>query len=117
MRLNHIHLTSSEPQKTSEFYQKYFGFKRVRQIQKTTVMTNADQFILAFDGVEISQAVRKPCHIGFTLTEKGEVELLYQRMQRDGISAGDLQSPNDNVIHFYCEDPCGNSIEVGWYRF
>jgi len=122
MRLNHFHFSSNTVPKTCEFYRRYFGFEVRWQILDKVVLGNRDGFILAIDPIPISSpapdrtSLAPPLqHLGFYLDDVEEVVALHRRMKDDGVSIQqELTERSENCRHFYCVDPSGNSIEVGW---
>lgn len=125
MKLNHLHISSPAVPETCSFYHQYFGFDVRWRILDKVVLADAEGFILAIDPVapppEASpeQTARPTAvqHIGFYLDTPEEVVALHRRMKSDGVGIPqELVERSANCLHFYCVDPSGNSIEVGWNR-
>jgi catechol 2,3-dioxygenase-like lactoylglutathione lyase family enzyme len=119
MTLNHLHFASAEPEKTRAFYEIYFGFRVSRRLRGTTVLANPAGFVLAIDD---RAGERPPCgprdrlHFGFCLESPQAVTALYETMKAGTVAAAPLVRIGENALHFYCDDPAGNRIEVGWFR-
>lgn len=114
--MNHFHFAAKSVEKTAEFYETYFGFRRVAKLGRTLVLRNNVGFILGVDEAGENSGVQTNSHIGFTLETSEEVETLFVRMDKNFISTP-VRKPSSRATHFYCADPAGNSIEVGWYQF
>ena len=119
--MNHFHFGTDRVVETSQFYEKYFGFSKILELGSTLVLRNAKDFILAIDPLE--RGASNPCensalHLGFVLKDRSEVNRVFDLMRDEKLgSLGSLLSPTPKVLHFYCNDPAGNRLEIGWYSF
>lgn len=117
MRLNHVHFASGDVGATRAFYERFFGFKLHARLRDTTVLVNDDHFLLAIDAAPERAGVEPPAHFGFCVATRDEVEAAYAAMREAGVAfAQELRVLSENAVSFYCEDPAGNRVEVGWYR-
>ncbi len=115
MRLNHLHFSSENPEATKNFYESYFGFRPHKTMGKTTVLVNDERFLLAIDEGESDE--RHGLHFGFCLEASERVEAIYGEMKENGVVIEkEFTRLSDNACQFYCFDPSGNHVEVGWYR-
>ena len=118
MKLNHLHFQSARPRETSAFYQEYFGFRAHVELGPTVVLANDERFFLAIDPAPGAEPVDgEALHFGFCLRDADEVRMLYALMKGAGVPfTKDLTDLSPNATQFYCVDPAGNRVEVGWYR-
>ena len=122
MKLNHLHFSSPALPETCAFYHRYFGFEVRWRILDKVVLSDSEGFILAIDPIpqsEHDQAshASQLRHLGFYLDTPDEVVALHRRMKDDGVDISqELVERSANCLHFYCVDPSGNPIEVGWNR-
>lgn len=116
--MNHFHFGSSNAVATVSFYEKYFGFREIKRLGPTHVLRDDNNFILAIDEIAGAEPIPNCAHLGFTLTDPDVVEELHVTMSADQVPLpGELQRPSTRATHFYCQDPSGNRIEVGWYSW
>ncbi len=117
MRLNHLHFASKAPEATREFYESYFGFRPHRRLGRTEVLVNEEHFLLAIDDSDSPDRRQSALHFGFCLDSPEKVEAAYLAMKNDGVPLEkELTRLSENAVQFYCFDPSGNHVEVGWYR-
>ena len=117
MRLRHLHFGAQDVKQTQAFYETYFGFQEHLNLGDTVVLKDADQFVLAIDALEKVPPASPTLHFGFLLRSAKAVESLYEKMHRAGVSVVQpLKKISDKAIQFYCLDPSGNKVEVGWYQ-
>jgi extradiol dioxygenase family protein len=113
--VNHLHFEAPDVEATRRFYETYFAFQPHLRLRDTVVLTNDRRFFLAIDPGNPSGEER--LHFGFCLSTAEEVHRLHERMLADRIPlAQALKAHSENAVSFYCFDPAGNRIEVGWYR-
>lgn len=116
--MNHFHFSASDTLATIQFYEQYFGFRKIRSLKNTHVLTDNSGFLLAIDESNDCTSLPQTCHLGFTLPSAERVRQTYQNMLQEKVQIiAPLQMPSAKAIHFYCQDPAGNTIEVGWYNF
>jgi catechol 2,3-dioxygenase-like lactoylglutathione lyase family enzyme len=117
MKLNHIHFATGDITKTREFYETYFGFREHFRLHKTLVLTNDHHFLLALDDTNTQSATAPSFHFGFCVESADAVRDLYERMKLSGVAfVQEFKTLSPNAVSFYCLDPHGNQVEVGWYR-
>lgn len=123
MVFNHLHFSSERVGDTQEFYESYFGFRLHSKIRDTTVLTNEHSFLLAIDPIKggpVKDGGTKAAgnlHFGFCLDDADSVENLYRKMEADHVAFAQVyRKISENAVSFYCYDPAGNCVEVGWYR-
>jgi catechol-2,3-dioxygenase len=118
MVFNHLHFASDKVVATRKFYEAYFGFRFHSNIRTTTVLVNESHFFLAIDPVEGElPPSENRLHFGFCLTDADSVEHLYRQMESNRVPfAQQYEQISENAVSFYCYDPAGNCVEVGWYR-
>ncbi len=116
--MNHFHFPSNTVASTVEFYESFFGFRKKITLGKTQVLENGERFLLAIDESYTTAPLSERIHLGFRLENAAEVSSLHTRMKKEGVAAmGDLMNPSPHALHFYCADPSGNRLEIGWYAF
>jgi len=113
--MNHFHFPSAAVPATIDFYTSHFAFQKVATLGKTHVLRDTKGFLLAIDESEASAPPPKAQHLGFHLDGKQAVLDLFQKLK--AATKSPLIEPSPRVIHFYCEDPSGNRLEIGWYHF
>ncbi len=115
--MNHFHFSSAAVDPTIAFYESYFGFPKVRTMGKTHVLEGEHGFLLAMDEAEASKPLGA-AHLGFRLNTHEAVRSIYRRMKEEGVAiTSELATPSPRASHFYCLDPSGQTIEVGFYDF
>lgn len=116
--MNHFHFSTPYYNQTIDFYEKHFAFKEIKQLGKTHVLKNARGFFLGVDEGECANLLPQETHLGFTFESQEEVLTLYKTLKESKqCSVGVLQTPSPRATHFYCSDPSGNHLEIGWYQF
>lgn len=116
--MNHFHFTTSEVEKTADFYTRFFGFRTVKQLGKTRVLKNSSGFILALDEGTETLPIPEASHIGFTCESDDRLAELFVKIKDNPENkASAIVRHGSRAAHFYCKDPSGNGIEVGWYNF
>jgi catechol 2,3-dioxygenase-like lactoylglutathione lyase family enzyme len=114
--VNHFHFASARAGETISFYETYFGFRERRTLGKTHVLMNDSRFLLAIDETEACGPALNGAHLGFSLANPEAVKALFHKMARAGVTlSGNLLEPSARATHFYCVDPSGNRVEVGWF--
>jgi catechol 2,3-dioxygenase-like lactoylglutathione lyase family enzyme len=114
--MNHFHFASHAVDPTIAFYETYFGFRQARVLGKTHVLVGDHGFLLAIDEGESAATLPKGSHLGFTLESPEKVHALFRRMAAEGVAiTSALVTPSPRASHFYCLDPSGQPLEVGWY--
>lgn len=114
--MNHFHFPSHRHLETISFYEGYFGFRKLRQLGKAHILVGMHGFLLAIDEKDRADTLPSGIHLGFRYESPEKVQKLFKRMSDDGEKLSDLLTPSERATHFYCEDPNGNKIEVGWYE-
>jgi len=115
--LNHIHFRAENPALTRAFYEKYFGFEFLRDLRGTIVLRNPGRFLLAIDPASEAAPATAGFHFGFCLETRDEVTHLYRQMRDEKVDfSQDLRVLGPGAVSFYCFDPAGNRVEVGWYQ-
>jgi catechol 2,3-dioxygenase-like lactoylglutathione lyase family enzyme len=107
--IDHVHIHASDPAKTIEFYQNFFGAEVIQEIEsvgrKLTIMSLGDKSKLSI--LHIPPAVEKPNpemasidHIGI---EVENIEELIKQLKKNGFTFSvDLtQSPSGARIAFF----------------
>lgn len=116
--MNHFHFASQAVARTRDFYIRYFGFRERAKIGRTLVLENSDGFLLALDESRESSSMPENAHLGFRLKDAATVDHINAQMRAEGtVIVGTVLSPSPRARQFYCLDPSGNRIEVGWYDF
>jgi catechol 2,3-dioxygenase-like lactoylglutathione lyase family enzyme len=114
--MNHFHFGSARAAATVSFYEKYFGFRKIKNLGKTHVLKDQRNFILAIDEENEASPIPQSAHLGFTLSDPESVQLLYESLASDEVPLpGPLKKTSPRAVHFYCVDPSNNRVEVGWY--
>jgi catechol 2,3-dioxygenase-like lactoylglutathione lyase family enzyme len=117
MQFNHLHFATSRLEATRDFYTGYFGFEPFTKLRDTVVLKGKAHFLLAMDPACEATEPNARLHFGFCVETADEVDALYGRMLADGIAfAQPLKAISPHARNFYCYDPSGNCVEVGWYR-
>jgi len=115
--VNHFHFPSANALPTISFYERYFGFRKIRLLGNTHILINQNKFLLAIDESTASDPLPATSHLGFQLPDKEEVRKIHEQMRTDFPSdTGHLLEPSARALHYYCSDPSGNRLEIGWYE-
>ncbi|ASK28894.1 glyoxalase/bleomycin resistance/extradiol dioxygenase family protein [Chryseobacterium sp. T16E-39] len=117
MKLNHINLVVANVEKTTQFFETYFGFKciDVKGDYIVTVLKGEDGFTLVImKNREGSPVYPEAFHIGFMLDTQEQVNEIYQRLKAGGIVGEQEPRKIRDSFGFYFsfEDLM---IEVGYY--
>lgn len=116
MQVNHLHFGSPNVDATRGFYERYFGFRHHSNLRETVVLVGDSHFLLAIDPL-VEAAAPTRLHFGFCVGDSAKVRTLYAKMKDEGVSfSQELKEISENAVNFYCVDPAGNCVEVGWYK-
>ncbi|WJK38463.1 VOC family protein [Solwaraspora sp. WMMA2056] len=116
MRLNHLGLPVRDPQRSTQFYGRYFGFDPAtaqRYPDGTVIIRDADGFDLALHAVDAVGASPEFLHFGFRMPAPDAVRTLRGRLRADGV---EIIEEYDEPAYtaFKCLDPDGHRVEVYW---
>ena len=117
MKLNHINLTVTDVQETSDFLVSYFGMRKMGGNQGMGFLTDEEEgwgFVLTLMKASEGTQGKYPgtFHIGFFIESEATVDELYRRLKEAGF---DVPAP-ENTGHsygFYVQAPGGFTVEVG----
>jgi catechol 2,3-dioxygenase-like lactoylglutathione lyase family enzyme len=115
MALNHLNLTVPEVSLTREFFEKYFGFRTVkeREDDSLAVMVDDTGFVLTLNNLGKVTEVEYPgaFHVGFMQDGREQVDKMYERLKLGGF---DMKPPHEfhGAWTFYFRAPGGFLVEV-----
>ena len=115
MRLNHLNLTVPDVPTSRDFFETYFGFRRVFERDGDTLVVLADEsgFVLTLSNFSKVTEVEYPgaFHIGFIQESREQVDEMYERLKAGGF---DAKSPKEfhGAWTFYLRAPGGFLVEV-----
>ncbi len=118
MTLNHLHIGSTNLEKSQNFYKTFFGFKKKFSHGDKGVFLEDDKgFLMAIDEYDIVEPFPSWFHIGYCLDSKEQVKNIYDNMLKNDIKIlKDYEEYGDEAAAFYAYDPDGNKIEVSWHK-
>ncbi|MDC8103593.1 MULTISPECIES: VOC family protein [Chryseobacterium] len=117
MKLNHINLVVANVEKTTKFFQTYFGFKcvDVKGDYIVSVLKGEGNFTLVLmKNREGTPAYPEAFHIGFMLDTIEQVNDIYQRLKTGGIVGEQEPRKIRDSFGFYFSYE-NLMIEVGHY--
>jgi lactoylglutathione lyase len=115
MTLNHVNLTVTNVEETSEFLARYFGLRAVpesRRERAFAVMFDDQGLVLSLTQAKRAAEVKYPpsFHIGFMQENEERVNQINRRLRADGF---DVKPPKRlHAWTFYLRAPGGFMIEV-----
>lgn len=119
MHLNHANLSTTDVAGLSNFFTGHFGFtlEDMRGRDSFAVLTGSDGFALNIMAAAHGEDAAYPrnFHIGFFLDEPGTVREKHDKLVRNGIETGQIQTLNRGGVvttTFYCMAPGGILVEV-----
>ena len=117
MQLNHLHLKSHDIAASRAFYERYFGFRFFAQHGDGAFLTDDANFLVAIFPYKADDTpLPEWFHFGFCVGSSDVVEKLYARMKKDNVPfSSELSTWGDGAVTFYCVDPGGNKVEVGYH--
>ncbi|MEE4360251.1 MAG: VOC family protein [Pseudomonadales bacterium] len=116
MRLDHLALPVSDPERTASFWCTHFGLRRDRDGKEVALfLADGAGFRLALLRGE-ARADATALHIGIRQDTVTEVEQLHDRLMRAGIALSEPLTEEADYVYFRCRDPDGYGIEVYWAR-
>jgi lactoylglutathione lyase len=126
MRLDHVALWTTDPERLRAFYEQYFGARAGAQYRSTTRPGFTSYFLAFPDSESRLELMCAPglaagsssgavgyAHIALSVGSRADVEALTQRMRDDGVRI--LSSPRqtgDGYFESVVEDPDGNAVEI-----
>lgn len=105
-RLGHVAICVQDIEKAATFYEN-MGMKIVWQ-DKDWAYLKAGNDGLALLSPHYEQAGP---HFGFVFADRAEMESAYDRLQKEGVTVGDIHEHRDGTASFYGRDPDGNWFE------
>ena len=114
--LTHIALPVKDLERTTSFYQKVFGVKKMYEYPGfIQVQTPGSKDILVFNKQKKKIAKQKDLHFGFRLTKPSGVKRIIRTVEKAGgkIKRSGEFVPGEPYVLFY--DPDGYEIEV-WFE-
>jgi len=119
MKLNNLQVPTYDLDTSVEFYERFFGFKKMSEEDGETFLVRKDDedgFLLALFPVEKGTEPLKWLHFGFIVDTIEEVREKYAALEFAGVKFGMTYLDGDDMAAFYTLDPrSGNRIEVGCY--
>lgn len=120
MHLNHIDLCVPDVRETSEFFERFFGFRRQRETGRDTLVVLQDEagFTLVISRLQPDDPPGYPAqfHVGFLLDSEAAVQEAYERMREAG---ADVAFPLRDIRGgpaFFLRAPGGVLVEVSHRR-
>jgi catechol 2,3-dioxygenase-like lactoylglutathione lyase family enzyme len=112
MKLNHIDLPVTDLEAAADYFQRGFGFARVRApAEGMAILRGEDGFALILQQAE---NVEYPAgfHIGFLQASDEAVHAAYQRLSDAGLPMPPAPAVSYGCLAFWCRAPGGILIEV-----
>jgi catechol 2,3-dioxygenase-like lactoylglutathione lyase family enzyme len=115
MRLNHLNLTVPNVSETRDFFERYFGFRRIMERGPDTLAVLIDEsgFVLTLNNFGKATEVAYPgaFHVGFMQESRERVDEIHERLKADGV---DVQPAREfhGAWTFYFRAPGGFLVEV-----
>ncbi|MGW8393663.1 VOC family protein [Pseudoduganella sp. HUAS MS19] len=112
MKLNHIDLPVTDLEAAADYFQRGFGFERVRApTQGMAILRGEDGFALI---LQQAAHVEYPpgFHIGFLQPSDEAVHAAYQRLSGSGLQLPPAPAVRYGCLAFWCQAPGGVLIEV-----
>jgi len=112
MKLNHIDLPVTDLEAAADYFQRGFGFTRVRApAEGMAILRAEDGFALILQQAE---NVEYPAsfHIGFLQASDEAVHAVYQRLSDAGLPMPPAPAVSYGCLAFWCRAPGGILIEV-----
>ncbi|NCN42452.1 VOC family protein [bacterium] len=117
MTMNHIHLGTTNLERSIHFYESFFGFKKKFDHGDGVFLEDAQGFLLALDPVEKAPEFPSWFHLGFCLDSKEKVKAIYDKMEESGVNfIRPFKIYGDGAAAFLVSDPDGYQIEVSWHQ-
>jgi catechol 2,3-dioxygenase-like lactoylglutathione lyase family enzyme len=112
MKLNHIDLPVTDLEAAADYFQRGFGFTRMRApAEGMAILRAEDGFALILQQAE---NVEYPAgfHIGFLQASDEAVHAAYQRLSDAGLPMPPAPAVSYGCLAFWCRAPGGILIEV-----
>jgi catechol 2,3-dioxygenase-like lactoylglutathione lyase family enzyme len=116
MRLTHLGLPVRDPQRSIDFYHRYFGFDPATAQEfpdGTVIVRNEDGFDLALHPSEPPAEFPDFLHFGFALPDGAQVRELLTTIDAAGVPVVERHDGPGHVS-FKCLDPDGWRVEAYW---
>ncbi len=114
--MNHVQLGCVDAERSAQFYEKYFGFRKAFAEDDLLFLRDAGGFLLTLRSLDAPASFPTWFHVGFMLPDPESAKRMHARMKEDGVPLkGDLYQDEARVA-FYCYGPGGYTVEVGWDR-
>ncbi|HEY0588439.1 MAG TPA: VOC family protein [Pseudoduganella sp.] len=112
MKLNHIDLPVTELDAAADYFQRGFGFERVRApAEGMAILRGDDGFALILQQAD-NVAYPPGFHIGFLQPSDDAVHAVYRRLADAGLPKPAAPAVSYGSLVFWCEAPGGILIEV-----
>jgi catechol 2,3-dioxygenase-like lactoylglutathione lyase family enzyme len=121
LRLNHLDLHVPDVAQTRDFLVAYFGFKHLdtKGADALAILEDDAGFELVIScpneklrGADQATLGVNTCHIGFIVSERGDVDALHARLIAGGVELADAPKPMRGGWGFYVRAPGQILIEV-----
>jgi lactoylglutathione lyase len=116
MVLNHLNLTVPDVGRTRDFFETYFGLRRMvggKENKNFAVLLDDNELVLTLIGAGKATEVKYPVtfHIGFKQGSRERVDEIYHRLKTGGFEA-DPPKEFHGAWTFYFLAPGGFLVEV-----
>lgn len=117
--LNHLHLAVSDQKRSTDFYDRYFGFRVDFQLPDSAsrpaiFLRNEAGFQLALENHPDRRELPAWFHLGFRVPSADACRQLYGRMADAGVKILDTLRDSERYVTFTCADPDGYHLQVYW---
>ncbi len=118
MRLNHVNIPVADVEKSSRFFEEYFGFTctEVKGNNALAVLKGVDGFVLVLMSEAFNQGepivFPSAFHIGFLLNSRQEVANQYLQLKEGGIDLPNEPANRRGIFGFYFTAPGKILVEV-----
>lgn len=120
MHLNHLDLCVPDVQETSDFFERFFGFRRQREKGSDALAVLQDEagftLVISRLGADDPPAYPAQFHVGFLLDSEEAVHEAHARMKEAcAESVSPLQESRGGLV-FYTRAPGGVLVEISRRR-
>jgi lactoylglutathione lyase len=126
MRIEHVAVWTTDLERLRAFYERYFGARTGPQYRSATRAGFVSYFLTFPDGGSRLELMCSPglaatagapavgyAHIALTVGSRADVEVLTERMRRDGVRVVSApRQTGDGYFESVVEDPDGNAVEI-----
>ena len=111
MPLNHVALTVSDRERSTDFYGRHFALtERVHEDEHLLILGSPDGSLLALSEGPVPQGLPSTNHFGFQLDHPDEIREARERLRRTGVEETEWQDDH-GFVRVQVADPDGYRVE------